>query len=855
MNKKHGGNIRRLAALAGIAPGDVLDFSASINPLGPPEWLRDEISAAVSSLSHYPDTECAELVAAIARKCGCGPSEIMPGNGSTELLYLLPQAVGAKRAVIPTPAYADYEAAAVAAGLQVLHVPMPEENSFTPSPDILAPHLRDGDLVFIGYPSNPSGTMWGASELRAVAEKHPGVFFLLDEAFLDFVDGAESFAARRPANVAVLLSFTKIYAVPGLRLGALAASEAVAEKIRERQPCWTVNSLAQAVGTRAMADAEYVERSRRYVSEMRYKLVAGLEAIPGVKVFPGRANYLLAKLESAGSDARAMADALLKRGIAIRVCDNFDGLDGRYFRVAVRGDVENDRLVESVAHYLVGREIVSSPRRTPAIMFQGTCSNAGKSILTAAMCRVLLRDGYAVAPYKSQNMALNSFVTRDGGEMGRAQVVQAQACRLEPETRMNPILLKPNSDTGSQVIVNGMPVGNMRVGEYIKYKPEAFAEAKRAYESLAAEVDVMVLEGAGSPGEVNLKRHDIVNMNMARHAGAPVLLVGDIDRGGVFASFVGTMEVLAEWERGMVAGFIVNKFRGDASLLKDALDYTLRRTGRPVMGVMPYVRDLGLPEEDSVGFKSGSYDNRRTDGGVTIAVVDLPHISNFTDVDPFLNEPDVNVVIARKASDFRGADAVIIPGSKNVMGDIGFLSANGVGEMIREMARGGTTQVVGLCAGLQMMGTEIEDPHGLESAAGRTVKGLGLLPVSSVLERDKTLERAEARHGPSGLLVRGYEIHHGRMRGSTEPCVTRSDGEVIGVRGGDGSAWGTYLHGIFDDDYFRRWFIDRLRERKGLAPVNEVLAPYDLEPALEKLADVFLEHVDIGAIYKVMGLK
>ena len=241
-------------------------------------------------------------------------------------------------------------------------------------------------------------------------------------------------------------------------------------------------------------------------------------------------------------------------------------------------------------------------------MLQGTSSNAGKSVLTAALCRILLQDGIRVAPFKAQNMSLNSFIDRSGGEMGRAQVVQAQACRLEPDVRMNPILLKPNSDTGCQVIVRGKPVGNMRVGEYVDYKPQAFAAAKECYDALAAEFDAIVLEGAGSPGEVNLKSHDIVNMRMAEYAAAPVLVVGDIDRGGVFASFVGTMEVLAPWERKRVAGWIVNRFRGDASLLGPALDYTLQHTGRPVLGVVPYLAQLGLPQEDSVEFKSGALD-------------------------------------------------------------------------------------------------------------------------------------------------------------------------------------------------------------------------------------------------------
>jgi cobyric acid synthase CobQ len=278
-------------------------------------------------------------------------------------------------------------------------------------------------------------------------------------------------------------------------------------------------------------------------------------------------------------------------------------------------------------------------------------------------------------------MSLNSFVTGDGGEMGRAQVVQAEACRLDPDVRMNPVLLKPTGDTGAQVILLGKPVGNMDVEQYIRYKPEAFQAAREAYDSLAREFDVMVLEGAGSPAEVNLKHHDIVNMAMARHAGSPVLLVGDIDRGGVFASFVGTMEVLAEWERALVAGFVINRFRGEKSLLREAIDYTQRHTGIPTLGVVPYLRDLGLPEEDSVTFKSQPRDGIQATGErVEIALIDLPHISNFTDFDALRIEPDVHLRIVRQTQDLQKPDAVILPGSKNVIGDLDYLQQNGLAQ-------------------------------------------------------------------------------------------------------------------------------------------------------------------------------
>ncbi|MGD0094468.1 MAG: cobyric acid synthase, partial [Planctomycetota bacterium] len=457
---------------------------------------------------------------------------------------------------------------------------------------------------------------------------------------------------------------------------------------------------------------------------------------------------------------------------------------------------------------------------------------------------------------KSQNMSLNSFVTRAGGEMGRAQAVQAQACRLEPDVRMNPILLKPNSDTGSQVIVSGKPVGNMEVVRYIRYKPEAFAAAKRAFDELAGEYEVVVLEGAGSPGEVNLKAHDIVNMQMARYASAPVLLVGDIDRGGVFASFVGTMEVLAEWERALIAGFVVNRFRGKESLLGDALEYTQQHTGRPVLGVVPYIHQLGLPEEDSVAFKDGAFDAHGSNGApIEVAVLDLPHISNFSDFDALRLEPDVRVRIVRSGSELRAPDAVVLPGSKNVIGDLEHLRRTGLEQKVLALAAAGKTEIVGICGGLQMLGESIADPHQLESNRP-ALPGLGLLPLATTLAREKTLTRVAATHLPSGLPLAGYEIHHGRSETSrAQPLVQREDGEIIGAGSAAGLVWGTYLHGIFDRDEFRRWFVDRLRTRKQLPVLGKVCARYDLEPAFDRLADIVRRSLRMDRIYKLLGLR
>lgn len=485
-------------------------------------------------------------------------------------------------------------------------------------------------------------------------------------------------------------------------------------------------------------------------------------------------------------------------------------------------------------------------------MFQGTCSDAGKSIITAALCRILCQDGVRVAPFKAQNMSLNSFVTLQGDEMGRAQVVQAQAARLDPDCRMNPILLKPNSDTGSQIIVCGKPVGNMSVLAYNNYKPKVWNSVCKSYDALADEFDVVVLEGAGSPGEVNLKADDIVNMRMAKYAEAPVILVGDIDRGGVYASFVGIMEVLAEWERQLVAGFLVNKFRGQGSLLASAHSYVKMHTGRSVFGVVPYLKNLGLPEEDSVSFKKGSFNKQHTGAGIEIVVINLPHISNFTDIEPFLEEPDVTLRIVENATDIGSPQAIILPGSKNVIHDLRFLIDGGFAGKIGQSLEKGC-EVIGICGGYQMLGKLIRDPYEIESVDGH-LPGLGYLEMETVIERDKNLTRKSGVHQLSGKRIFGYEIHHGISSITRQPVLSFDDGTSCGRMERSEKVWGCYLHGIFDSDEFRRWFIDNLRLRAGLHPIGEILAPYNLEIAFDRLAACVRENVDMDAIYRLLKL-
>jgi len=501
---------------------------------------------------------------------------------------------------------------------------------------------------------------------------------------------------------------------------------------------------------------------------------------------------------------------------------------------------------------------------TKAIMIQGTGSHVGKSIITAGLCRIFKNMGYKVAPFKAQNMALNSAVAKEGGEIGRAQAIQAEACGIEPSVHMNPVLLKPNSDMGSQVIIHGKVVGNMKAREYYAFKNKAWEAVCESYERLATEYEVIVIEGAGSPAEVNLKENDIVNMKVAEMAGAKVLLVSDIDRGGVFASLVGTMELLTQSERESVCGFIINKFRGDKTLLEPGLEFIEKRTGVPVLGVIPYMRDMGIGEEDSVGLEKTNpprspLNLRGDERGVNIGVIRLPHISNYTDFDSLQGEPDVQLSYIQRPEEVDGLDLLIIPGSKNTLDDLLFLRKTGFTEVVKRHYGNGK-HVVGICGGYQILGLKVSDPYGVETE-GVTEEGLGLLQVETVLLKEKVTANVEAVSHPSSLIlhpsVRGYEIHMGEtmLLGDAEPLfvIKKRNGNDIEISDGattkDGRCWGTYIHGIFDNDEFRRDFLNCIRKEKGLDILDKTAKKED---GFDRLAGVLKENLDMEYILKMI---
>lgn len=477
------------------------------------------------------------------------------------------------------------------------------------------------------------------------------------------------------------------------------------------------------------------------------------------------------------------------------------------------------------------------------IMIQGTMSNAGKSLLCAGLCRIFKQDGFKVAPFKSQNMALNSFITKDGFEMGRAQVVQAEAAGKEPDVRMNPILLKPTTDVGSQVIVNGRPIGNMRAMEYYRRKREFVPAVMEAYSSLAAENDIIVIEGAGSPAEINLKQEDIVNMGLAKLVDAPVLLVGDIDRGGVFAQLYGTVALLDPDERARVKGTVVNKFRGDKKILEPGLEILERLCGVPVAGVVPYLH-VDIDDEDSLSERFGKGAKKLID----IAVIKLPRISNFTDLAPFERFENVSVRYIERPSELGEPDMIVIPGTKSTISDLVWLRECGLEAKIKQAASR-NTPVFGVCGGYQMLGTRIADPENVESSGISEIGGIGLLPIETVFEGEKIQRQTEGVFygiegvfaGLNGVRYEGYEIHMGRS-GKASPVVSR------------GCVYGSYIHGIFDAEGAAKAVLKALCDKKGVG--YERLGSFDpvnyKEEQYEKLASAVREGLDMELVYRIL---
>jgi adenosylcobyric acid synthase len=516
------------------------------------------------------------------------------------------------------------------------------------------------------------------------------------------------------------------------------------------------------------------------------------------------------------------------------------------------------------------------------LMVQGTASDVGKSVIVTALCRIFAQDGHHPAPFKSQNMALNSYVTPDGREIGRAQGIQAEACGIAATTDMNPVLIKPTGDMHSQIVVHGRPYQHLSASSYREdFLPQAKPLVMEALGRLRAKHGIIVMEGAGSPAEINLKPRDIVNMNLAGWADAPVILVGDIDRGGVFAFLVGTLELLEPQERARIKGFIINKFRGDLSLLQPGLDWLEERTGIPVLGVLPFLTDLEIEAEDSVVLDSYATGSEKAAGKeLDIAVIRYPRISNFTDFDPLAAETDVSLRYVSKLSELGHPDAVILPGTKDTIGDLEYLRKQELEEGVLDLIEGEThVQLIGICGGYQMLGEQLHDPEAVESGEPRSAMGLGLLPLSTTFLPGKKTVRVQGQTiagqpvplNPSDrpMSIEGYEIHSGSTRqlqdirplftlqaAVPEPEAAAAAPHPEGAARPDGRVFGTYLHGLFHNDAWRRAWLDGLRASKGLEPLGVTYSSSSRKAeAFDRLAEQVRSHLRMDLIYEIAGIR
>lgn len=487
------------------------------------------------------------------------------------------------------------------------------------------------------------------------------------------------------------------------------------------------------------------------------------------------------------------------------------------------------------------------------IMIQGTMSNVGKSIITAGLCRIFKQDGYKVAPFKSQNMALNSFVTHDGFEMGRAQVVQAEAAGIIPDVRMNPILLKPSGEMGSQVILNGEVMGYMEAAEYFNYKTKLLPRIQESFDSLSKEYEIIVIEGAGSPAEINLKENDIVNMGIAKLTNAPVLLVGDIDRGGVFASVYGTIALLEDDEQDRIKGIIINKFRGDIGILKPGVEMLENIVNKPVLGVVPMI-SIDIDDEDSL---SDKLNKKEAENSIDVAVIKLPMISNFTDFNSLERNPLVSVRYVEFEDELFTPDLIILPGTKTTMSDLEWLRNNGLENKIKRLVAA-NTPLIGICGGYQMLGMKLSDPYNIES--GGEMMGLGLLNIDTIFEQEKMRTRVDGTiQETEGFFSKlsysnfsGYEIHMGKTTVNGESLSVLSTGDDDGAY--NENILGTYVHGIFDDGNFYDKLIQILLEYKGYNGLEFNSEDYKeyKEKQYDKLADNLRNCLNMGEIYKML---
>lgn len=844
---EHGGRLRCAAQRHGIPLEDWLDLSTGISPFA---WPVPSIPA--SAWHRLPEDEDGLVEAARAYY---GAPHLLPVAGSQAAIQALPALRTRSRVGVLAPGYAEHAHAWRRAGHAVTLAPA----------DALLSGADAFDVIVLIHPNNPGGDTFEPDVLLRLADALAarGGWLVVDEAFIDATPGRSVAGDSGREGLVVLRSVGKFFGLAGARAGFVCATPGLLERLRGQLGPWTLTGPTRHALRFALADRAWQARQRGRLQEAAVRL-AGVLARHDLAPTGGCAFFQW----RCDAHAPALHEGLATRGILTRLFDEPASLrfglpadDAGFARLdtalaEIRAEFRSgganavhpvSSLKRPTCASAGGDRPVTRPAGARVLMVQGCTSDAGKSTLVAALCRWARRRGIDVAPFKPQNMALNSAVTVDGGEIGRAQAVQAQAARLAPHTDFNPVLLKPNTDTGAQVIVHGHAIGNMDARHYHEYKRVAFDAVMASHARLAARHEAIVVEGAGSPAEINLRDRDIANMGYAEAVDCPVILVADIDRGGVFAHLVGTLALLSPSERARVAGFVINRFRGDIALLQSGLDWLERETGKPVLGVMPYLHGLHLEAEDALPREAVRRDGRR----LRVAVPVLPRISNHTDFDALRAHPQVELAFVPPGERPPPCDLIILPGSKSTRADLAALRESGwVDAIARHLRYGG--RLLGICGGLQMLGRAVHDPCGIEGEPGSS-DGLGLLDFETTLEAHKQLRDVEGRlaFDGAGAHVRGYEIHCGVSAGPAlaRPFARLAGGRDDGVRSADAQVLGTYLHGLFDTP-------DALAALLRWAGLDDAAA-LDMqalrEASLERLADCVDAHLDTAALRCLLG--
>jgi adenosylcobyric acid synthase len=958
----HGGTAVVLTenSCSGSKKKTLIDFSANTSPIGMHPVAAAELrvisssQSFISEFSAYPDSECTHLRKLLSSFWHIQSENIVCGSGAADVLYGIAALARSGISVIVEPAFSEYESALKSASCSgILHFLLDQKTDFSFSEERCAELKtlileKKPSLLFAASPSNPAGTVIPQciiEEIASACEKAHTVF-VLDACFAQFDKESESSLRKSIAqrkkypHLVVINAFTKFYGMAGVRLGyALCFSKGTAQKLYAAMRPWAVSTGAQLAGCavieselrqlKTKKESSWQKEIRSLVACEKQIVVSALKNA-GAQCINGNANFILFSMNKISVQVKGQKKItgiekyLLSYGICIRSCSDFLGLDSSWYRVSVQSHKKNEELIKALSSIpgyknqqsscksslkekvsLMTKHVFSDSRfshQAVPIMIQGTMSNAGKSVLVAAFCRIFTQDGYKVAPFKSQNMALNSGVTPDGLEMGRAQIMQAGAAKKLPDIRMNPILLKPCSDTKSQIIVNGKPVKTSSAAEYYRFKKSLLPVVRQSYESLAEENDIIVIEGAGSPAEINLRKNDIANMSMAEIADAPVIIAGDIDRGGVFASLYGTVNLLEQKDRSRIKGFIINKFRGDKAILDPGLRQLTSLVHIPFLGVVPFIPHLEIDDEDSLSPQDkgdanttvGSKKNTgiSKDTLIHIAAVNLPFMSNFTDLASFnmFGFVHVSFFSSRKEFDrnselYGAPQMLVIPGTKNTLSALAMLKKSGADSIIRQIASEGKP-VIGICGGYQLLGQKLHDPLGTEDdSAAKSVKALCLLPAETTFTREKTrrtvsgvIPSFNGLFSPlSGLSYTGYEIHQGvttqiktalSCKEFADECNFDTEREFPGIA--CGNVLGTYVHGFFDSTEIvtalvRMLIKQRIKNGQKVTEAMKAVCAKNMsairntnsnaasrEREYDRLAQVVRESVDIKRVYRIL---